>query len=120
MIERWLAGLPVKTVAVLTTAGLSILAVIADYFLKRASGAGMPYRTSAFLIGFVIYASTAFGTVFVFRHLKLATSGAIYAVCLVLALTVVGLVGFRETLRPAELLGIGMAVGALILLGRFA
>jgi small multidrug resistance pump len=106
--------------AVLATAGLSLLAVVADYFLKRASGADTPYRTLAFAIGFVIYASTAFGTVFVFKHLKLATSGVVYAVCLVLALTVVGLLGFRETLKPMEVLGIVMALGALVLLGRFA
>jgi small multidrug resistance pump len=109
-----------RTMAVIVTAGLSLLAVIGDYFLKRASAAEAPFRTGTFLIGFVIYASTAFGTVFVFRHLKLATSGVVYAVCLVLLLTVLGIVGFRETLKPAEMLGIAMAIGALVLLTRFA
>jgi small multidrug resistance pump len=109
-----------RAVAVIVTAGLSLLAVIADYFLKRASAADAPFRTGTFLIGFVIYASTAFGTVFVFRHLKLATSGVVYAVCLVLMLTVLGIVGFRETLKPAEMLGIAMALGSLVLLTRFA
>jgi small multidrug resistance pump len=97
-----------------------MLAVLADYFLKRASIASAPFRTVAFAIGIAIYAFTAFGTVFVFRHLKLATAGVVYAVCLVLALTVVGLVGFRETLRPSEILGIGMAITALLLLSRVA
>jgi drug/metabolite transporter (DMT)-like permease len=109
-----------RSLAILVTAGLSVLAVIGDYFLKRASADGAPFRTGWFLVGFVIYASTAFGSVFVFRHLKLATSGGIYAVCLVLALTVVGMVGFRESLRMTEVLGIGMAIGSLVLLTRFA
>ena len=109
-----------RAVAILVTVGLSLLAVIGDYFLKRASGASTPFRTSAFVIGFVIYASTAFGTVFVFRHLKLATSGGIYAVSFVLLLTLLGIVEFRESLRPSELLGLAMAVGALVLLTRFA
>jgi drug/metabolite transporter (DMT)-like permease len=109
-----------RTLAILATAGLSILAVIGDYFLKRASADGTPFRTTAFLVGFVIYASTAFGSVFVFRHLKLATSGGVYAVCLVLALTVMGLVGFRETLRATEVVGIAMAICSLVLLTRFA
>jgi small multidrug resistance pump len=109
-----------RTLAVIVTAGLSLLAVVGDYFLKRASAAEAPFRTATFLIGFVIYASTAFGTVFVFRHLKLATSGVVYAMCLVLMLTVLGMVGFRETLKPAEMLGIVMAIGALVLLTRFA
>jgi len=109
-----------RTLALFATAGLSILAVIGDYFLKRASADGAPFRTTWFLVGFVIYASTAFGSVFVFRHLKLATSGGVYAVCLVLALTIVGLVGFRETLRASEILGIAMAICSLVLLTRFA
>jgi small multidrug resistance pump len=109
-----------RTLAVIVTAGLSLLAVIGDYFLKRASAAEAPFRTGTFIIGFVIYASTAFGTVFVFRHLKLATSGVVYAMCLVLMLTVLGVVGFRETLKPGEMLGIAMAIGSLVLLTRFA
>jgi small multidrug resistance pump len=109
-----------RGLALLATVGLSILAVIGDYFLKRASADGAPFRTGAFLVGFVIYASTAFGSVFVFRHLKLATSGGVYAVCLVLALTFMGVIGFRETLRTHEVLGIGMAIGSLVLLTRFA
>ena len=109
-----------RTLALFATAGLSVLAVIGDYFLKRASADSAPFRTTAFLVGFVIYASTAFGSVFVFRHLKLATSGGVYAVCLVLALTIVGLVGFRETLRASEILGIAMAICSLVLLTRFA
>lgn len=106
--------------AMLATAGLSLLAVLADFFLKRASAAELPFRTPWFAIGLVIYASTAYGTVFVFRHLKMATSGVIYAVVLVLLLIVVGVVVFRETLAPTELLGIAMAFGSLLLLARFA
>jgi small multidrug resistance pump len=109
-----------RVLAILMTGVLSLLAVIGDYFLKRASDAAAPFRTASFIIGFVIYASTAFGTVYVFRHLKLATSGGIYAVCLVVMLTLLGIFGFRETLRPTEVLGLCMAVGALVLLTRFA
>jgi drug/metabolite transporter (DMT)-like permease len=109
-----------KTLAILTTAGLSLLAVLGDYFLKRASDSGAPFRSTWFVIGFVIYASTAFGTVYVFQHLKLATSGVIYAVILILALTVLGAVGFRERLTVLELVGVAMAVGSVLLLGRLA
>ena len=50
-------AMPVKTVAMFVTAGLSLLAVMGDYFLKRASDLSSPMRTAWFLIGFVIYAS---------------------------------------------------------------
>ena len=78
----------VRTLALIATAGLSILAVIGDYY--------------------------------VFRHLKLVTSGGVYAVCLVLALTFMGLIGFRDTLRTNEMPGIAMAICSLVLLTRFA
>jgi drug/metabolite transporter (DMT)-like permease len=113
-------NLSLRALAIITTAALSLVAVLADYFLKRASAAPTPFRTVWFLIGFLIYASTAFGTVFVFRHLKMAVSGVVYSVCLVLFLTVMGSVGFRETLRPVEMVGIVMALGSLVLLARFA
>ena len=112
--------MPVKTLAMLVTAGLSLLAVMGDYFLKRASDSSAPLRSTWFVVGFIIYASTAFGTVFVFQHLKLATSGVIYAVMLILALTLLGVIGFSERLTGLELLGIIMAVGSVVLLGRFA
>jgi multidrug transporter EmrE-like cation transporter len=108
-----------RVLAILVTAVLSLLAVVGDYFLKRASNAPAPFRTVDFLTGFVIYASTAFGTVYVFRHLKLATSGGIYAVCFVVLLTALGTLGFRESLRISEILGLCMAIGAVILLTRF-
>src|SRR5262245_45294722 len=109
-----------RTLAIIATALLSLVAVLADYFLKRASSAATPFRTGWFLVGFLIYASTAFGTVFVFRHLKMAVSGVVYSVCLVLLLTLMGAIGFRETLRPVEMVGIVMALGSLVLLARFA
>lgn len=110
----------VKTVAMLVTAGLSLLAVLGDYFLKRASSSVDPWRSASFIAGLIIYASTAFGAVFVFRHLKLATSGVIYSVMLIIALTVLGVIGFRERLSVTELVGIVMAVCSVVLLGRFA
>ena len=39
---------------------------------------------------------------------------------MILLLTVIGAVAFRETLNYAEMLGIAMAVGSLVLLMRFA
>lgn len=112
--------MPVRALAILITVGLALLAVLGDYFLKRASAVGAPFRSAWFTIGIVIYASTAFGTVFVFRHLRLATAGGVYAVCLILSLTLLGLIGFSERPTVLELLGIGMAISSVILLARFA
>ena len=106
--------------AVVLTVGFSCLGVLGDYFLKLASAEATPLRTRWFYVGFVVYASTAFGWVFVMRHLKLATIGVVYSVSMVLLLTGIGVVRFREPLNYYEIAGLAMAVAALILLVRFA
>jgi small multidrug resistance pump len=107
-------------VAVLVTFALSVVGVAGDYFLKLASGREQPLRAGWFYLGFALYASTAFGWVFVMRHLKLATIGVVYSVSMVLLLTAVGVVLFRESLNSAEAAGIVLAVASLVLLTRFA
>jgi len=62
-----------RTIAVLVTFAFSVIGVLGDYFLKLASTSERPLRTGWFYLGFALYASTAFGWVFVMRHLKLAT-----------------------------------------------
>src|SRR5262245_24281162 len=100
-----------KTLAVLVTVGFSMVGVLGDYFLKLASAHPQPMRTFSFYIGFAVYASTAFGWVFVMKHLKLATISVVYSVSLVLLLTTIGVVIFRETLTVSELIGLVMAIG---------
>jgi multidrug transporter EmrE-like cation transporter len=109
-----------KSLALLVTIAFSLVGVLGDYFLKLASADDNSLRTTVFYLGFAIYASTAFGWVFVMKHLKLATIGAVYAVSMVLLLTTVGVAFFRESLSYSEIAGLAMAIGALILLGRFA
>src|SRR5262245_53499581 len=109
-----------KTLAVVVTVAFSVVGVVGDYFLKRASQEPQVLRTPWFYVGFTLYAATAFGWVFVTRHLKLATISVLYSVSMVVLLTAVGVVIFRETLNYAEVAGLVMAVAALVLLVRFA
>jgi small multidrug resistance pump len=112
-------GMDKTALAVLVTVAFSVVGVIGDYFLKLASAKDESLKTPAFYIGFVIYASTAFGWVFVMKHLKLATVGVVYCVSMVLLLTAVGVVAFKESLNAFEIAGIVMAVASLLLLTRF-
>ena len=109
-----------RTIAVLVTIAFSVIGVLGDYFLKLASAREQPLRTGWFYLGFVLYASTAFGWVFVMSRLKLATISVLYSVSLVLLLTAVGVVLFRESLSYFEVIGIILAVASLVLLMRFA
>jgi drug/metabolite transporter (DMT)-like permease len=107
-------------VAILVTVGFSIVGVLGDYLLKLASSQDQPLRSKWFYLGFAVYASTAFGWVYVMRHLKLATIGVVYSISMILLLTAIGAVVFRETLNTYEIVGMVMAVASLILLMRFA
>jgi drug/metabolite transporter (DMT)-like permease len=109
-----------KTIAVLVTIAFSVIGVLGDYFLKLASAREQSLRTGWFYLGFALYASTAFGWVFVMKHLKLATISVLYSVSLVLLLTAIGLMLFRESLNYFEVIGIVLAVVSLVLLMRFA
>lgn len=67
------------SIAILVTIGFSAIGVVGDYFLKLASQQATPLRSVWFYVGFAVYASTAFGWVFVMKYLKLATVGAVYS-----------------------------------------
>jgi drug/metabolite transporter (DMT)-like permease len=109
-----------KLLALMVTVGFSVVGVIGDYFLKIASESERSLASPAFYVGFVVYASTAFGWLFVMKHLKLGTIGVVYSVSMILLLTGIGVVFFGETLGRYEILGLVMAIGSLVLLMRFA
>lgn len=109
-----------SSIAILVTIGFSMFGVLGDYFLKLASSEPAWFRSKWFYLGFAIYGSTAFGWLYVMKHLKLATIGVVYSVSMILLLSVIGVVGFRESLSMYEIAGILMAICSLVLLMRFA
>jgi drug/metabolite transporter (DMT)-like permease len=109
-----------KALAVVVTIAFSVVGVLGDYFLKLASREEDSLKTPWFYVGFALYAATAFGWVFVMKHLKLATISVLYSVSMVVLLTAVGVVAFRESLNYSEVAGLVMAIAALVLLVRFA
>src|ERR1700746_2457280 len=106
--------------ALIVTLTFSIIGVVGDYFLKLASEQESSLRSPWVYLGFALYASTAFGWVFVMKHLKLATIGVVYSVAMVLLLTAIGVVFFHDTLNYYEIAGLFMAIASLFLLIRFA
>jgi small multidrug resistance pump len=112
--------MPRTTFAILITIAASIVGVLGDYFLKLASERDQPLRSPWFYVGFIVYASTAFGWVFVMRHLKLATMGVVYSISMILLLMSIGVIFFRESLNGYEITGIALAIASLVLLMRFS
>jgi small multidrug resistance pump len=106
--------------AILVTIGFSVMGVVGDYLLKLASSQKQPLKSFWFYLGFAVYASTAFGWVYVMSRLKLATISVVYSVSMILLLTGVGVIVFREPLNGYEIAGLALAVASLFLLIRFA
>ena len=104
----------------LVTVGLSVFSVFADYLLKRASASPQPFSRWYFAGAVFIYAGSCFGWIYVLRHVKLATIGAIYSISVVGLLAVIGVTVFRESLSVSEWVGLASAVYALVLLGKIA
>jgi len=109
-----------SSTSILVVLGLSILTVAADYCLKRASNQVSPFTSPWFSVGLLVYSATAFGWVYVMRHLTFATIGVVYSVAIVLLLAAAGVFALGGTLRWQEMLGTALAVSAIVLLVRFA
>ena len=109
-----------NSLPLVVTVAFSVVGVVGDSLLKLASEQRAPLRSGWFYLGFAVYASTAFGWVYVLRHLKLATIGAVYSVSMILLLTGVGVAAFGQPLNASVVAGLAMAIGSLVLLMRFA
>lgn len=105
--------------SLLISIGLAAVGVIGDTCIRIA---GATHKTNYPLVifGALIYAATAFGWLYVMRHIKFSTIGVYYGVSSLFILALVGVVGFREQLNGYEILGVILAIISMFLLGRFA
>ncbi len=97
---------------------LSVLGAAADALLKAASNQPQPFLNIWFVLGSLTTISFALGWVFLMQVMKLGTAGVLYAVSSSLLLVAIGYLVFGERLSTAEVTGVVMAVGSLMLLGR--
>jgi drug/metabolite transporter (DMT)-like permease len=100
--------------------GLSIITVLGDVLVKSASLQPGFSGWQVLVVGAIIYGLTAFGWFFVMRGAKLSTLGVLYAVSVVVFLTLVSVFYFKEKLSIFEVLGITMAITSLVILYRFS
>lgn len=109
-----------KLAPILIVLALSAAGVFGDFLIKLASENTKPFLTKWFVLGAVVYAITAFGWTVAFKHLKVGTLGAFYALFTVLLLVALGVFYFNEKLNHYELTGIVLAIISIILLSRFS
>ena len=99
---------------------LSLVGVAADTVLKMASLQRNPFTSLPFVGGCVLSILFAVIWVHLMQTLKMATAGLIYAVASTLLLVLISVTYFSERLSVSEVTGVGMAMGALLLLQRVA
>src|SRR5215216_5305428 len=103
-----------RSLAVLITIAFSVIGVLGTTSSSLRARGSSRYDRVGF-ISVALYASTAFGWVFVMKHLKLSTISVLYSVSLVLLLTAIGVALFHESLNYFEVIGIVLAVISLVL-----
>lgn len=109
---------PTQCVAV--TLLISLVCIVGDYFLKKASQTEHPFQTYKFAVGTVVFALSAVGWVIVLPYMKLGAIGVVYGVSTVLFMALLGWLVFGERLRWQEGVGVVLGVTSIVLLARFA
>jgi small multidrug resistance pump len=98
---------------------LSLITVLADYFIKKASLEN-GILNKWLISGALIYALTAFGWVFVMKNMKLSTLGALYGISCITILAVISVFVFHEKISTVEIIGILLGIISIIILYKFA
>ncbi len=96
----------------------ALLVIAGDYFIKLAADEGRSIISVQFLCGAVLYLGSAamwFGSV---KQITLLQAGVAYSVLTLLAICALGVVVFGEKLFAREVLGIGCACAAMVLMVR--
>jgi small multidrug resistance pump len=107
-----------STWVILAITGITVLTALADFFFKLASEREQPLLNQYFVLGFIHYAASSFGVVYLMRHIKLASFGIVYAVIDVILLALIGVLVFKEKLSQPEWIGVGLGIISLYLLSR--
>src|SRR3989344_5023061 len=93
---------------------LSLIGVLGDYFLKLAGNGERYINYPLFILGAIVYSSTAIGWFFVMKHIKLGTLGIVYATTTVIALTFTGMIFFKESLNIYEIIGLIAGISSIV------
>ena len=99
---------------------ISLVGVLGDYILKLAGSGPKTVDIKLFILGTIVYASTAMGWFFVMKYIKLGSLGLVYATTTVLALSIVGVVFFKESYNMYEIIGLIAGFLSILLLARFS
>jgi drug/metabolite transporter (DMT)-like permease len=93
-----------------------VLTVVADYALKYASLKISPFVSGWFVVGALLYAATAIGWIALMRTHDLAQIAVLYSSGTIIALTLLGIVSFGESLSTKQIIGLSAALLSVVLM----
>ena len=96
----------------------TMIVIAGDYYIKLAVDRGHSLQSPLFLLGCALYALSAVGWFLTLRHITLAQTGVAFSILSLLALCGMGVVFFEERLQAREMIGIALAVSAMLLMTR--
>jgi drug/metabolite transporter (DMT)-like permease len=99
---------------------LTLLTVVGDFFIKKASLRPGFSGIHFLLIASLIWGATAFGWFFLLRKMELSNANAIFAVGTIILTIALSFFYFHEKISFPEIIGFVLAVIAIYLLARFS
>lgn len=108
-----------KFIALLIAISLSIITVLADFFVKKASLENNMWN-KWLISGALIYGLTAIGWLFVMKNMKLSTIGVVYGVSCITILALVSVFVFNEKINQIEIVGVLLGILSIAILYKFA
>ena len=97
----------------------ALIVIAGDTLIKIAADKGETVWSPAVLLGCALYVVSAIAWFWAMRHVSLAQAGIAYAMFSMIALCAIGVLAFGETIRLREIVGIGCAMAAVVLMVRF-
>lgn len=98
----------------------ALVVIAGDTLIKLAADGGKPVFSVLVLGGCGVYALSAIFWFFAMRHMTLAQAGVAFSMLTLLALCAIGTLWFGEKLYTREVIGVGFALAAMVLLMRVA
>ncbi|MEL6620789.1 MAG: EamA family transporter [Pseudomonadota bacterium] len=98
----------------------ALIVIIADSGIKVAADDNKSMWSGLVIGGCLLYATSGLLWFYAVQHVTLVQAGVAYSMFSLLALAVIGVVYFGETLHTREYVGLGCAIAAMILFSRHA
>lgn len=97
---------------------ITIMTLLGDYCIKLATHKDTGLYSPLFMVGAVFYGIPAVGWFFLMKSHSLAMVGVMYSASTLVLLTLMGFVVFKESLGWRELVGLSLAISAVIVMSQ--